>query len=675
MRLALVAALAAALTSFASVSAQSPTTVLTADTEARDAGILDWATGTWRRGNNAAFANAVGAKTIYNNTCTFTGGGGVLFADHLSCWDRYEEGRIPTDDPGDPSYGLVPPSELCECYFLCGFTFGYCTSELPGTVDIQLGFLEGAQASGLGGDCMNVNGTLFTPNPPSGAPGGFPKPPGNFNGPNDLYFDLGNVGLPGSSGGTTCWTITIDLSNNANGGLKFCGNGGANTGYDGSDADKFIWVWSQRGNAQAFGPTGPMVAGDPGVAPPGSATFGLGGPCGTGLGAFDGSWINTDGQPVGTTGAGSCAPQGPNGSYCYSFGGWPNFSFSDLMLTLHASPVCESGGGQIGPIAYCSGKQSSSGCITSLSTSNPDCMPDSGAGDYAVLTNEVEGFKNGILFFGVNGPTALPFQGGTLCVFPPLGRTPVQNSGGSFGGCDGSYCLFVNDGGATNPLLDQGPGTSNWLQAWYRDPAQADGTGTALSNALQLDFMLSGCAGGSTCDGPEVEVEIIETAPGFQGVGRQVNVRVFWRNYKFNEIRIYKNNNLVSTTNVNCPLLFDDIVYDEVVVGRQLWRCELDGSDCSPPRNFTFQTENLACASGFSETDLPLPAPPAPLFAGCPPNDPVRFCSGCFGCSGPVLNGILTQGNGTAPCTGILGYRVTGAGCSIWSSCQMTKTP
>ncbi|MBI5431296.1 MAG: hypothetical protein HZA52_00515 [Planctomycetes bacterium] len=50
--------------------------------------------------------------------------------------------------------------------------------------------------------------------------------------------------------------------------------------------------------------------------------------------------------------------------------------------------------------------------------------------------------KNGLLIWGV-GATALPFGGGTLCVQSPLGRTPVQNSGGA-GPCGGA-CTFAFD--------------------------------------------------------------------------------------------------------------------------------------------------------------------------------------------------------------------------------------
>ena len=48
---------------------------------------------------------------------------------------------------------------------------------------------------------------------------------------------------------------------------------------------------------------------------------------------------------------------------------------------------------------------------------------------------------------------------------------------------------IINDGGATNPNLDRGPGTSNWLQAWYRDPANGPGQdGSALTDAVEVTY-------------------------------------------------------------------------------------------------------------------------------------------------------------------------------------------
>jgi len=142
-----------------------------------------------------------------------------------------------------------------------------------------------------------------------------------------------------------------------------------------------------------------------------------------------------------------------------------------------------------GPQPYCTAKTSSAGCIASVTTNMPSVQPTSGAGDYSVIANGVQGFKPGIMFFGVNGPAAIPFSGGTLCMNPPLGRAPIQLSNGTGPAtCDGMFTQNVNDG-SVSPNLDQGPGTSNWCQFWNRDPDNGAGVlGTQLSNAIQLDY-------------------------------------------------------------------------------------------------------------------------------------------------------------------------------------------
>ena len=155
----------------------------------------------------------------------------------------------------------------------------------------------------------------------------------------------------------------------------------------------------------------------------------------------------------------------------------------NILISAECSHDCQ-------PITYCTAKVSSAGCVAQIGNSSPTTCPISAANDYSVFATGIQGLKNGIMFFSSSGADALPFAGGTLCVLPPLGRAPIQNSGGSSPmSCDGSFSQLINDGGAVNINLDQGPGTSNWLQFWARDPQNGIGTqGSLLSNAMQLDF-------------------------------------------------------------------------------------------------------------------------------------------------------------------------------------------
>ena len=92
--------------------------------------------------------------------------------------------------------------------------------------------------------------------------------------------------------------------------------------------------------------------------------------------------------------------------------------------------------------------------------------------------------KAGLLFYGLNGPAAIPLQGGTLCVKPPFTRTPVQTSNGNPppDDCSGSFAFdfnaLIQAGG--NPGLVVGAQVQ--CQYWYRDPQSPSTTG--LTDAL-----------------------------------------------------------------------------------------------------------------------------------------------------------------------------------------------
>jgi len=161
----------------------------------------------------------------------------------------------------------------------------------------------------------------------------------------------------------------------------------------------------------------------------------------------------------------------------------PNTGFVELTVTRFP----ELGDG---PSVYCTAKASSAGCVAAIATSAPGAQPVSGAGGYSVTATDVQGLKNGLLFAGVNGAAALPFNGGTLCMNGPLKRGPIFGSGGTGpDDCTGSYSTEINDGMIVPFGLDAGSGNSGWYQYWYRDPNNGAGNfGTALSNAVQLDF-------------------------------------------------------------------------------------------------------------------------------------------------------------------------------------------
>lgn len=141
------------------------------------------------------------------------------------------------------------------------------------------------------------------------------------------------------------------------------------------------------------------------------------------------------------------------------------------------------------PFAYCTSATTPSGCQPSVSTSG---WPSATAGGgFTIQATDVPNRKTGLLFYGLAGPAALPFQGATLCVAPPLLRSFVQPSGGSppaVDDCSGSYAVDLNAFAAGG--LGGNPHASLTLvgqivhaQFWGREPAAP--SGVFLSDALE----------------------------------------------------------------------------------------------------------------------------------------------------------------------------------------------
>jgi len=128
--------------------------------------------------------------------------------------------------------------------------------------------------------------------------------------------------------------------------------------------------------------------------------------------------------------------------------------------------------------SYCQASTSTNGCTATLSGSAPG-MPTGQAGDYVVTASGVEQDVNGLFFISLNGAANITtfFSGGTLCVRPPVGRTSIGTSGGA-AACDGQLSVVVND--VTKPWgLLTAPGTSMWVQGFYRDPLSVSGIGVS----------------------------------------------------------------------------------------------------------------------------------------------------------------------------------------------------
>jgi len=138
------------------------------------------------------------------------------------------------------------------------------------------------------------------------------------------------------------------------------------------------------------------------------------------------------------------------------------------------------------PVTYCVAKQNALGCLPEINYAGSTSQ--TGPDDFYVLADNIVSFQNGMMIWGV-APNSLPFEGGTLCVLPPIIRTPIQNSGGATPGqtdCSGRFRFHFSHAYAQSFFL--GPGSTVYAQYWYRDPGHPDGTGTGLSDGLA--FML-----------------------------------------------------------------------------------------------------------------------------------------------------------------------------------------
>jgi len=130
--------------------------------------------------------------------------------------------------------------------------------------------------------------------------------------------------------------------------------------------------------------------------------------------------------------------------------------------------------------SYCTAGTTTNGCTPTMSQSGTPSLTN-GSG-FFLDASGVEGNKQGLIFYGINGPLAAPWGASTSfrCVKSPVQRTTIQNSGGNAGFCDGmlsidwlDYVTSVNVGALGGPFSG---GEQVWAQAWFRDPPSPETT-------------------------------------------------------------------------------------------------------------------------------------------------------------------------------------------------------
>lgn len=132
---------------------------------------------------------------------------------------------------------------------------------------------------------------------------------------------------------------------------------------------------------------------------------------------------------------------------------------------------------------YCDAKVNSAGCQADIFWTGTPSF--SGPDDFSLGCNEMVNSNFGVLIWSAS-EASIPYVNATLCVQPPVIRKAMQFTAGnsSSGGvdCSGNLHSGFSQAYMTGRLLF--PGTRVYVQYWYRDPNQSDGTGVALSNAV-----------------------------------------------------------------------------------------------------------------------------------------------------------------------------------------------
>jgi hypothetical protein len=126
----------------------------------------------------------------------------------------------------------------------------------------------------------------------------------------------------------------------------------------------------------------------------------------------------------------------------------------------------------LAPIVYCTAQTNSLGCVPQIATlGTPSSSAPSG---FTIWVTNMRNQQNGLLFYGTSGRAASPWFGGTLCIAPPVRRTPPVSSGGTpppAADCSGVFTRDFNAWTSTSVDPALFPGQHIRAQFYGRDPA------------------------------------------------------------------------------------------------------------------------------------------------------------------------------------------------------------
>lgn len=132
------------------------------------------------------------------------------------------------------------------------------------------------------------------------------------------------------------------------------------------------------------------------------------------------------------------------------------------------------------PVNYCAPKTSSEGCEAQMRFYGTPY--EDGSGLFSIAAAGVSPDVIGLLGYSLGGKARTPFHGGTLCIAPPMRRTPPRLSNGTQATpCSRFFSMQFSQylAAGSDPALTAG--TEVFCQWFYRD--EADPAGWGLSNA------------------------------------------------------------------------------------------------------------------------------------------------------------------------------------------------
>jgi hypothetical protein len=139
-------------------------------------------------------------------------------------------------------------------------------------------------------------------------------------------------------------------------------------------------------------------------------------------------------------------------------------------------------------IPYCTAGTSVNGCSPTLTTiGTPSVSQPSG---FYVVTTGNDGQRNGGFFYGITGAQATPFAAGYMCVRAPRQRTPVINTGGGIGLCNGAQFEDINVFATTHPGALGVPlmtGITYYFEGYNRDSGSPGNL--VMSSAAAVTFL------------------------------------------------------------------------------------------------------------------------------------------------------------------------------------------